>query len=111
MSGLLDSNPLASAGSLDDFTPRTPHAASLSEAERQRAEKALAVRSAQDQGFVINNFSSVVKAKRTAGTKASKSHTLRLYINDLNRFQTWCNDQNLSQARGFEILLDKYFSA
>ncbi len=48
-----------------------------------------------------------MRAKRSNNGKASKSHTLRLYIQDLNRFQTWCNDNNYSQAKGFEILLDQ----
>lgn len=30
---------------------------------------------------------------------------LRLYVQDLNRFQTWCNDNNYSQARGLRFCL------
>ena len=108
---LTSSNPLAAAGSLDDFTPRQKHSGPNTEVDKSRVERALTAQAAQEHGFVIDNFSSVVKAKRTSTTKTSKSHTLRLYIQDLNRFQTWCNDHSYSQARGFEILVDKLFSA
>lgn len=107
MSSLTNTNPLISSGLLDDFQPKPKPNAALAETDNARAEKVATKQAAQDRGFVIDNLSTVVRAKRTSSGKASKSHTLRLYIQDINRFQTWCNDNNYSQARGLELLLDK----
>lgn len=107
MSSLTTSNPLTTSGALDDFQPRPKAAVTPSHTEATRAEKGTVKQAAQDRGFVIDNLSTVVRAKRNNNGKASKSHTLRLYIQDINRFQTWCNENNYSQARGFEILLDQ----
>lgn len=107
MSSLNDTNPLANAGVLDDFQPRPKASVDPSFVDSSRSEKAATRQIAQDRGFVIDNFSNVVRAKRSLIGKASKSHTLRLYIQDINRFQTWCNDNSYSQAKGFEILLDR----
>ena len=107
MSSLPDQNPLANAGSLDDFKPRakvTPNSTDLSTV---RTEKVVMRQVAQDRGFTIDNLATVVRAKRSGAGKTSKSHTLRLYVNDINRFQTWCNENDYSQARGFELILDK----
>lgn len=106
MSGLTNTNPLVASGLLDDFQPKpkpTP-----TPGDDARAERVATRQAAQEMGFVIDNLSTVVKARRSSSGKASKSHTLRLYIQDINRFQTWCNDNNYSQARGFELLLDKH---
>ena len=102
-----NSNPLVNTGALDDFLPRAKATVSH-EAEVSRTEKASIRQSAEDRGFVIDNLSATVRAKRNS--KASKSHTLRLHIHDINRFQTWCNDNDYTQARGFELLLDKLLS-
>lgn len=91
-------------GALDDFLPRLKSSA-VNESE---AEKASVKHSAQERGFVIDNLAATVRAKRN--NKASKSHTLRLHIHDINRFQTWCNDNDYTQARGFELLLDNLLS-
>jgi hypothetical protein len=107
MSGLTNSNPLLGSGALDDFQPRPKQSSTSTHLDQARTEKATIRQSAEERGFLIDNLSTVVKAKRNNNGKASKSHTLRLYIQDINRFQTWCNDNNYSQARGFEILLDK----
>jgi len=107
MNGLTNSNPLMNSGALDDFRPRPKPSSSPIEPETTRTEKATIRQSAEERGFVIDNLATVVRAKRNNNGKASKSHTLRLYIQDINRFQTWCNDNDYSQARGFEILLDK----
>lgn len=107
MSGLTSSNPLMNSGALDDFQPRPKAITTTSAPEATRVEKAAIRHSAEERGFVIDNLATVVRAKRNNNGKASKSHTLRLYIQDINRFQTWCNDNNYSQARGFEILLDR----
>lgn len=107
MSSLTNSNPLVGSGLLDDFQPRPRPVADSPQMDIARAEKGAVRQSAQDRGFVIDNLTSVVRAKRTSSGKASKSHTLRLYIQDINRFQTWCNENDYSQARGLEILLDR----
>ena len=107
MSSLTNSNPLMNSAALDDFQPRSKPTSTSAQADTTRAEKATVRQTAQDRGFVIDNFAAVVRAKRNNNGKASKSHTLRLYIQDINRFQTWCNDNNYSQARGFEILLNQ----
>ena len=106
MSGLTNSNPLMSSGALDDFQPRPRPSGAAAQADVTRTEKATVRQSAESRGFLIDNLATVVRAKRSNSGKASKSHTLRLYIQDINRFQTWCNDNDYSQARGFEILLD-----
>ena len=106
MSDLTNSNPLLGSGALDDFHPRSKAPNAERDGDAVRLEKASVKQSAEDRGFRIDNLSTVVRAKRSNGGKASKSHTLRLYIQDLNRFQTWCNDHDYSQARGFELLLD-----
>ena len=111
MSSLTTTNPLANSGVLDDFQPRQKPASSQSQIEATRVERAAVKQVAQDNGFLIDNYTGVVRAKRNNNGKASKSHTLRLYVQDLNRFQTWCNDNNYSQARGFEILLDQFLSS
>jgi hypothetical protein len=111
MSSLTNTNPLAAFASLDDFQPRPKAPATPARLETARTEKVATRKAAQDRGFVIDNLTAVVRAKRTASGKASKSHTLRLYIEDINRFQTWCNDNDYSQAKGFEIMLDKLLSA
>lgn len=110
MSTLTSTNPLMANGLLDDFQPKPKPSATSAQADGARAEKVATRQSAQERGFVIDNLSTVVRAKRTSSGKASKSHTLRLYIQDINRFQTWCNDNNYSQARGFELLLDQVLS-
>ncbi|MGI4853876.1 MAG: hypothetical protein ACRYF4_07525 [Janthinobacterium lividum] len=107
MSSLTNSNPLAGGGLLDDFQPKPKPATDSAHIDSVRTEKVALKQAAQERGFVIDNLTSMVRAKRTSSGKASKSHTLRLYIQDINRFQTWCNDNNYSQARGFELLLDK----
>ena len=107
MSGLTNSNPLMNAGALDDFQPRAKISSSTTAPEVARVEKSAVRQSAEERGFLIDNLATVVRAKRNNKGKASKSHTLRLYIQDLNRFQTWCNDNDYIQARGFEILLDR----
>ena len=107
MSGLTSSNPLMSSGALDDFQPRVKGITTPTAPEAIRLEKATVRQSAEERGFVIDNLATVVRAKRNGNGKASKSHTLRLYIQDINRFQTWCNDNSYSQARGFELLLDQ----
>jgi hypothetical protein len=106
MSGLTNSNPLMSSGALDDFQPRPRPSSVAVQPDLTRTEKATVRQSAEARGFVIDNLATVVRAKRNNNGKASKSHTLRLYIQDINRFQTWCNENDYSQARGFEILLD-----
>jgi hypothetical protein len=111
MSGLTNTNPLATSGLLDDFQPRPKATTSPAQLETARSEKVATRQVAQERGFLIDNLATVVRAKRTSAGKISKSHTLRLYIEDINRFQTWCNESNLSQAKGFEILLDKLLSA
>ncbi len=110
MSSLTNTNPLMASGLLDDFQPKPKPSAVPAQADSARAEKVSTRQAAHDMGFLIDNLSTVVRAKRTSYGKASKSHTLRLYIQDINRFQTWCNDNNYSQARGFELLLDKVLS-
>ena len=110
MSSLTNSNPLMTMGALDDFQPRSKPASTPLQTDTARAEKGSVKQAAQERGFVIDNLSAIVRAKRNNSGKASKSHTLRLYIPDLNRFQTWCNENNYSQARGFEILLDRVLS-
>ena len=107
MSSLTTTNPLTSSGALDDFQPRPKTPTTPIQLDAGRVEKAAVKHGAQEKGFVIDNYQGVVRAKRNNNGKASKSHTLRLYVQDLNRFQTWCNDNSYSQARGFEILLDK----
>lgn len=107
MSSLTNSNPLMNSGVLDDFQPRQKLTSTQSQVDVTRAERSAVKQVAQEKGFVIDNFTGVVRAKRNNTGKLSKSHTLRLYVQDLNRFQTWCNDNNYSQARGFEILLDR----
>lgn len=107
MNALTNSNPLINSGVLDDFQPRAKGSAAPTGADTARAEKATIKQSAEDRGFVIDNLATIVRAKRNNNGKASKSHTLRFYIQDINRFQTWCNDNGYSQARGFEILLDR----
>ena len=109
-STLTDTNPLATAGPLDDFQPKPRVMSTTQVNESLRAERAVVKQVAQERGFVIDNLSTVVRAKRNTSGKASKSHTLRLYISDINRFQTWCNDNNYSQAKGFELLLDRVLS-
>lgn len=104
---LTTTNPLMAGGLLDDFQPKPKPAVAPDQIDSLRAEKSAARQDAQERGFRIDNLSTIVRAKRTSSGKASKSHTLRLYIEDINRFQTWCNDNNYSQARGFELLLDK----
>lgn len=111
MSSLTTSNPLTNSGTLDDFQPRSKPTSTPLHIDAARAEKAAVKHAAQEKGFVIDNYTQVVRAKRNQSGKASKSHTLRLYVQDLNRFQTWCNDNNYSQARGFEILLDQVISS
>ena len=106
MTGLTNSNPLINSGALDDFQPRPKASEAKAQPEITRTEKASVRQTAEERGFVIDNLTTLVRAKRNNAGKASKSHTLRLYIQDINRFQTWCNDNNYSQARGFEILLD-----
>ncbi len=110
MSSLTNTNPLMATGLLDDFQPKPKPNTTPAHNDDARAEKIAARQAANERGFVIDNFSTVVKARRSSSGKASKSHTLRLYIQDINRFQTWCNDNNYSQARGFELLLDKILS-
>ena len=110
MSSLTNTNPLMASGLLDDFQPKVKPNPASTQRDDARAEKVATRQAAQERGFVIDNLSTVVRAKRTSSGKASKSHTLRLYIPDINRFQTWCNDNNYSQARGFELLLDKVLS-
>ena len=110
MNALTSSNPLMNTGALDDFQPRAKEGKPSVGADEARAEKANVKQSAEDRGVLINNLATVVRAKRNNNGKASKSHTLRLYIQDINRFQTWCNDNDYSQARGFEILLDRMLS-
>ena len=107
MTGLTNSNPLMSSGALDDFQPRLKPDVPSAQPDAARAERATVRQAAEERGFVIDNLATVVRAKRNNNGKASKSHTLRLYIQDINRFQTWCNDNDYSQARGFEILMDK----
>lgn len=107
MSTLTDQNPLMAGGLLDDFKPKPKPALKPAGYGENQAEKAATRQAAQERGFVIDNLSAVVRAKRSSSGKASKSHTLRLYIQDINRFQTWCNENNYSQARGFELLLSK----
>lgn len=107
MSSLTDSNPLAGAGNLDDFHPRPKVNPTPELLDTARSEKAATRQVAQERGFTIDNFATVVRAKRSSIGKTSKSHTLRLYIQDINRFQTWCNENDYSQAKGFEILLDR----
>jgi type VI protein secretion system component VasF len=107
VSGLTNSNPLMNSGALDDFQPRPKPSSTPAKPDVARTERATVRQSAEERGFLIDNLSTVVRAKRNNNGKASKSHTLRLYIQDINRFQTWCNDNNYSQARGFEMLLDK----
>lgn len=107
MSGLRESNPLLSAGALDDFEPRRKPEATPIALEASRAEKVAVRQSAEERGFRIDNTTTTVRAKRPGSGKLSKSHTLRLYVQDINRFQTWCNDNGYSQARGFELLLDR----
>lgn len=107
MSSLTNSNPLAGSGLLDDFQPKPKFPKDSAHIDTSRSEKVALKQVAQERGFVIDNLTSVVRAKRSSSGKASKSHTLRLYIQDINRFQTWCNDNNYSQARGLELLLDK----
>ncbi len=107
MSSLTNANPLLSSGPLDDFQPRSKTSVASAQTEIGKAEKVAVRQAAHEMGYVIDNLSAVVRAKRQSSGKASKSHTLRLYIQDINRFQTWCNDNNYSQARGFELLLDK----
>jgi hypothetical protein len=107
MSSLTNSNPLMTSGLLDDFQPKPKQNATPVQNEDLRADKLVTRQAAQDRGFVIDNLATVVKARRSSSGKPTKSHTLRLYIQDINRFQTWCNDNNYSQARGFELLLDK----
>lgn len=107
MSSLTNTNPLITSGLLDDFQPKPKPSAAPAQADDARAEKIATRQAAQERGFIIDNLLTVVRAKRPSSGKASKSHTLRLYIQDINRFQTWCNDNNYSQARGFELLLDK----
>ena len=111
MSTLTSSNPLTASGALDDFQPRSKAPSTPIQIDATRAEKAAVKHVAQEKGFVIDNFSGVVRAKRNNNGKASKSHTLRLYVQDLNRFQTWCNENSYSQAKGFEILLDQVLSS
>jgi hypothetical protein len=107
MSTLTNTNPLMANGLLDDFQPKPKSQITPAHAEEIRADRVATRQVAQERGFLIDNLSTVVKAKRASSGKTSKSHTLRLYIPDINRFQTWCNDNNYSQARGFELLLDK----
>ena len=107
MSSLTDLNPLANAGNLDDFKPRAKVIPSSTDLSAVRTEKVVMRQVAQDRGFTIDNLATVVRAKRSGAGKTSKSHTLRLYVSDINRFQTWCNENDYSQARGFELLLDK----
>lgn len=106
MSDLTNSNPLLGSGILDDFQPRSKPPLVNRDGDAVRTEKATVRQSAEERGFRIDNLATVVRAKRNNNGKASKSHTLRLYIQDLNRFQTWCNEHDYSQARGFELLLD-----
>ena len=107
MSSLTNSNPLMTSGLLDDFQPKAKSNATPAQNDDARADKVATRQAAHDRGFVIDNLATVVKARRSSSGKATKSHTLRLYIQDINRFQTWCNDNNYSQARGFELFLDK----
>ena len=107
MNGLTNTNPLMNSGALDDFQPRERASKPSTEGDTSSAEKAIVKQSAEERGFRIDNLATVVRAKRNNNGKASKSHTLRLYIQDINRFQTWCNDNGYSQARGFELLLDR----
>lgn len=111
MSTLTNSNPLATAGSLDDFQPRPRTSPTPEQVDVTRTEKGAVRQVAQDRGFTIDNLATVVRAKRSVTGKTSKSHTLRLYIQDINRFQTWCNENDFSQAKGFEILLDKLLNS
>jgi hypothetical protein len=110
MSSLTNTNPLMASGLLDDFQPKPKPTATPLNNDDARADKVAARQAAHERGFVIDNLSTVVKARRSSSGKPSKSHTLRLYIQDINRFQTWCNENSYSQARGFEILLDKVLS-
>ncbi len=110
MSTLTKTNPLAGSMPFDDFKPRVKIAdAPILERVAQsdvQPDKAAVRQSALEHGFVIDNSASmVVRAKRQASGKVSVSRTLRLYVNDLNRFQSWCNDKGYSQAKGFEILI------
>jgi hypothetical protein len=102
MSQLTQENPLAKG--FEDFEPRQKPTATAASSVAPSPNKVLVRQSAKDAGFTQDNTTTIVRARRTAG-KQAKSHTMRLYIDDINAFQIWCNDNNYTQAEGFEKMV------
>lgn len=102
-------NPFASIDSFDDFQPKPAAESNTSnqaKAEASKGErKAVVAQLAQESGFKINNFEETpLPAKRKTPEPKTFLKTIRIHVSDWNRFQLWCNENNYSHKRGFQIV-------
>ena len=88
-------------GDLDVFTPKAPQQAEVAPSNRQLE------RLAADAGFNVNNLPTtrrVLKSGRVASKERAQPMTLRIRVNDWNRFSSFCERNDFTVAEGFQRL-------
>ena len=88
-------------GSLDDFTPK-PKAPNVEIPSAHQLE-----RIAEQQGFAIDNHPvarKALKSGRVASKDRAQPMTLRIRVQDWNRFSAFCERNGHTVAEGFERL-------
>ncbi|ADW71385.1 hypothetical protein [Granulicella tundricola] len=88
-------------GGLDVFTPK----ASSSQEDAPSAKQLEKV--AKDAGFALDNLPvtrRVLKSGRVASKERAQPMTLRIRVNDWNRFSSFCERNDYTVAEGFERL-------